>query len=126
MVKLVLRDKEYEVKPGMTLLSSLEKCGILSESVIATREGELILDDEILKDGEVIRLVAVISGGSISSIHEEHEERGEKIDAPLCLWWVSSQKDGGSGVFRTGCTRPKHPTPRFIEKTPSWRRDREM
>lgn len=63
MVKLILRDKEYEVKPGMTLLSALEKCGILSESVIAAREGELILDDEILKDGEVIKLVAVISGG---------------------------------------------------------------
>ena len=63
MVKLVLRDKEYEVRPGMTLLSALEKCGILSESMIATREGELILDDEILGDGEVIRLVAVISGG---------------------------------------------------------------
>jgi sulfur carrier protein ThiS len=63
MVKLILRDKEYEVKPGMTLLSSLEKCRILSESVIATREGELILEDEILKNGDVIKLVAVISGG---------------------------------------------------------------
>jgi sulfur carrier protein ThiS len=63
MVKLILRDKEYEVKPGMTLLSSLEKCDILSESVIATRDGELILDDEILKDGDVVKLVAVISGG---------------------------------------------------------------
>jgi len=63
MVKLILRDKEYEVKPGMTLLSSLEKCGILSESVLATRKGELILEDEILKDGEVIKLVAIISGG---------------------------------------------------------------
>jgi len=63
MVKLVLRKEEYEVRPGMTLLSALEKCGILSESVIATRDGELILDDEILGEGEVIRLVAVISGG---------------------------------------------------------------
>ena len=63
MVKLILRDKEYEVKPGMTLLDSLKKCDILSESVIAMREGELILDDEILKNGEVIKLVAVISGG---------------------------------------------------------------
>ena len=63
MVKLILRDKEYEVKPGMTLLSSLEKCGILSESVIATRDDELILDDEILNDDEVVKLVAVISGG---------------------------------------------------------------
>ena len=64
MVKLILRDKEFEVKPGMTLLSSLEKCGILSESVIATREGELILDDEILKNGDVVKLISVISGGA--------------------------------------------------------------
>ena len=63
MVKLILRDKEYEVKPGMTLLSSLEKCDISSESVIATRDGELILDDEILQNGDVVKLVAVISGG---------------------------------------------------------------
>ena len=63
MVKLILRDKEYEVRPGMDLLAALEKSGILSESVIATRDGELILDDEILKNGDIVKLVAVISGG---------------------------------------------------------------
>ncbi|MFZ5855466.1 MAG: MoaD/ThiS family protein [Chloroflexota bacterium] len=62
-VKLILRDKEYEIRPGMTLLSSLEKINILPEAVLATRNGEMILEDEILKDGEVIKLVAVISGG---------------------------------------------------------------
>jgi sulfur carrier protein ThiS len=62
-VKLVLRDKEYEVRPGMTLLSCLEKIGVLPESVIATSQGELILEDEILRDGEVIKLISVISGG---------------------------------------------------------------
>ena len=64
-VKLILRDKEYEVKPGMTLLDSLKKINVLSESVIATRAGEMILDDEILKDGDVVKLIAVISGGSV-------------------------------------------------------------
>ena len=63
-VKLILRDKEYEVKPGMTLLSALQKNNIVPESVIATREGEMILDDEILRDGDMIKLIAVISGGS--------------------------------------------------------------
>jgi sulfur carrier protein len=57
------RAKEYEVKPGMTLLDSLKKIDVLSESVIAVRDGEMILDDEILKDGDVVKLVAVISGG---------------------------------------------------------------
>jgi len=62
-VKLILRDKEFEVRPGMTLLASLGKIGILPESVIATREGELILEDEILKDGQTVKLISVISGG---------------------------------------------------------------
>jgi len=62
-VKLILRDQEYEVRPGMTLLASLGKIGILPESVIATREGEMILEDEILKDGQTVKLISVISGG---------------------------------------------------------------
>jgi sulfur carrier protein ThiS len=67
LVKLILRNKEFEVKPGMTLLSALQKINIIPESVIATRDGEMILDDEILKDGDVVKLVAVISGGSTSN-----------------------------------------------------------
>lgn len=63
-VKFILRGKTYEVKAGMTLLDSLKKVDILPESVIAVRQGELILEDEILKPGEVIHLVAVISGGA--------------------------------------------------------------
>ena len=47
----------------MTLLSALHKSEIVPESVIATIDGEMILEDEILQDGEVIKLIAVISGG---------------------------------------------------------------
>ena len=64
LVKLILRNKEYEVKPGMTLLAALQKINVIPESVIATRDGEMILDDEILRDEDVVKLVAVISGGS--------------------------------------------------------------
>ncbi len=62
-VKLILRGKEYEVKPGMTLRDSLKKIDVLPEAVLATREGEMLTEDEILKDGEQIRLISVISGG---------------------------------------------------------------
>ena len=62
-VKLILREKECEVRAGMTLLDALRKSSIVPESVIATRDGEMIVDDEILKDGDVIKLIAVISGG---------------------------------------------------------------
>ena len=62
--KLILRDKEYEVKSGMTLLDALKKSNIVPESVIATRNGEMITDDEVLRSGDVVKLIAVISGGS--------------------------------------------------------------
>lgn len=74
MVKLILRNKEYEVKPGMTLLSALQKINIVPESVIATRDGEMILDDEILRDEDVVRLIAVISGGSTTDIRNSNIE----------------------------------------------------
>jgi sulfur carrier protein ThiS len=62
-VKLIFRKQEYEVRSGIGLREALVKLGIPGESVLATREGEMITDDEILGDGEVIQLIAVISGG---------------------------------------------------------------
>jgi sulfur carrier protein ThiS len=62
-VTLVLRSKEYQVKPGMTLRAALRKIGIQSEAVLATRQSQMITDDVILNDGDVIKLIAVISGG---------------------------------------------------------------
>ena len=61
--KLILRGKEYDVKSGTTVRHALEKVGVNSETVLATRDGELITDDEIVREGDVIKLVAVISGG---------------------------------------------------------------
>ncbi len=63
-VKLILRGLEYEVKSGMTLRDSIMKIGILPDTVLATRNNELITDDEILNRGDVIKLIMVISGGS--------------------------------------------------------------
>ena len=95
-VKLILRDKEYEVKPGMTLLSALQKNSILPESVIATCAGEMILEDEILKDGDVIRLIAVISGGSCHC--ERHASRGAKQHLHLRQAVSPRRAPGPNGV----------------------------
>jgi sulfur carrier protein ThiS len=62
-VKLTLREKTFEVRAGMTLRDALTKIEIQSEAVLPTRAGELITDDEILREGDDIRLIAVISGG---------------------------------------------------------------
>jgi sulfur carrier protein ThiS len=63
MVKIIIRDQEFEVRPGMTLLDALKKNNILPEGVLCTKDGELITEDEIVRDGDIIKLVAVISGG---------------------------------------------------------------
>ena len=61
--QLKLRDKVYEVPSGTTVRDAMLRLGIEPDSVIPTRDGELMTDDELLREGEVIRLVAVISGG---------------------------------------------------------------
>ncbi len=60
---IILRNKVHEVKHGMTIRKALQKLDIEPDSVLATRNGELITDDEIIKENDVIKLVPVISGG---------------------------------------------------------------
>ena len=62
-VRLIFRNQEYEMRPGIGLREALQKLDIPSESVLATLDGEMITDDEILQEGQVIKLIAVISGG---------------------------------------------------------------
>ena len=63
MVTVKLRSKVFEIRSGLTLLSTLLKLGILPEAVLATRNGELLTEDEILFEDDAITLIEVISGG---------------------------------------------------------------
>ncbi|RMF39311.1 MAG: thiamine biosynthesis protein ThiS [Anaerolineae bacterium] len=61
--KLILRKQEYEVPAGITVRKAIQQAGLNPESVLPTRDGELVTEDTILKEGDAIKLVAVISGG---------------------------------------------------------------
>lgn len=61
--KLILRKREFEVQAGFTIRAALLQLEIAPETVLPTRNGELADEDELLQDGDVIRLVRVISGG---------------------------------------------------------------
>lgn len=63
VARLILRDRTYEVPAGITVREAIRKAGLVPESVLPTRDGELIPEDERLREGDVIHLVAVISGG---------------------------------------------------------------
>lgn len=63
MVKVIFRDKEWEVRAGMTVRDAILKLGLDPEAVLAVRNGQLIHEATLTQDGDTIRLVAVISGG---------------------------------------------------------------
>jgi sulfur carrier protein ThiS len=62
-IKLTYRDKHFEVPEGITVRDAIKKVGLSPESILATRKGKLLADDEILKGDEPVKLIAVISGG---------------------------------------------------------------
>ncbi len=66
-VKMVYRNKEYEVPAGMTVRDALKKVGLQPETTLAVLDGKLMTDDTILLEGKTVKLVAVISGGSTST-----------------------------------------------------------
>ena len=81
-VKLMYRNKEYEVPAGMTVRDALKKIGLQPETTLAVQDGKLMTDDTILKEGMKIKLVAVISGGSslpCSRSSRTGEGRGEGV-----------------------------------------------
>nr|MBN1229099.1 MoaD/ThiS family protein [Anaerolineae bacterium] len=61
--KLILRDKEYEVRAGQTLRDAIQKCDLSPQAVLPVLDGQLITDDQILRPGDIVMLVSVISGG---------------------------------------------------------------
>jgi sulfur carrier protein ThiS len=63
MVKVIYRDKAWEVKPGSTVRHVIEQAGLNPESVLAVRDGKLINEATLTQDGDTIKLVAVVSGG---------------------------------------------------------------
>ena len=80
MVKIMIRDKEWEVRAGMTVRDAILKVGLDPQAVLPVRDGAasshvrsgaasshvrsvLINEATIIRQGDVIRLVAVISGG---------------------------------------------------------------
>ena len=63
-VRLMYRNKLWQLASGMTVRDAILKCGLNPEQVLAVRGGKLINEATLLKDGDEIKLVAVISGGA--------------------------------------------------------------
>jgi sulfur carrier protein ThiS len=60
---LRLRDKEYILEERVTVKKAFKTLDLSSESHLAMRNGDLMQEDELLKDGDIITIIPVISGG---------------------------------------------------------------
>jgi sulfur carrier protein ThiS len=62
-MKIVYRDREWELKGGMTARAAVKKLRLDPEAILVIRNGELVTDDTLLEDTDDVTLIAVISGG---------------------------------------------------------------
>jgi sulfur carrier protein ThiS len=62
-VTLIIRSQEQQVPAGISLREALALLGFSSETHMALREGEILPEDEVLKEGDMVRLIPVMSGG---------------------------------------------------------------
>jgi sulfur carrier protein len=62
-MKLIYRDKEWELKGNTTVRDALKKVGLSPEAVLAVRDGKLLTDDVLLRPEDTVKLIAVVSGG---------------------------------------------------------------
>ena len=62
-----LRKEEWEVPAGITVRDAMLKAGQDPQAVLALLDDKLVNEETILKAGDRLRLVAVISGGSIAT-----------------------------------------------------------
>jgi sulfur carrier protein ThiS len=62
-MKIVHRDREWELEGRLTVRQAVEKVGLVPETVLAVREGRLLTEDTLLQPDDVVRLISVISGG---------------------------------------------------------------
>ena len=62
-VTVILRQERLEVSPPATVREALLELHLSPENFLVLRDGVLIDANEILWDGDTIRLIGVISGG---------------------------------------------------------------
>lgn len=62
-MRLIYRDKTWELKGNITIRDALKKVGLRPEAVLALRDGQLLTDDVVVGPDDTVKLIAVVSGG---------------------------------------------------------------
>ena len=62
-MKIIYRDKEWELKGRWRVRDAIKEVGLLPQTVLAVRDGKLLTGDVMLEESDEIKLIAVVSGG---------------------------------------------------------------
>ncbi len=64
-IKLILRKKETELEEkAIQVKHALQRLELSPEAYLLVRDGELLNENDVLRDGDVVKIVPVISGGT--------------------------------------------------------------
>lgn len=65
-IKLILRKKELQLEgKSIQVKQALQQLNLSPEAYLLVRNGDLLNENDWLKDGDEIKIVAVISGGGL-------------------------------------------------------------
>jgi sulfur carrier protein len=62
-VKLVPENREVETRGNRSAAAILKELGLAARGHLVVRDGQLITEDEIIREGEIITVISAISGG---------------------------------------------------------------
>ena len=63
LVILILRKQEFKLEGTLTVKDALHQLNLSPESHLVVREGELLTENDSLRNGETVKIIAAISGG---------------------------------------------------------------
>lgn len=56
-------EKKIEINEGLTIKDLINDLAISSQTVVSKKNYEIVLEDELIEDGDTIEIIQVIYGG---------------------------------------------------------------
>ena len=56
-------DEKRELKENFTIQDLLNELGLSSQTIVAKQNGELVIEESLINDGDEVNLVQIIYGG---------------------------------------------------------------
>lgn len=56
-------EKKIEINEGLTIKDVINDLAISSQTVVSKKNNEIVLEDELIEDGDTIEIIQVIYGG---------------------------------------------------------------